>query len=76
VLSTRADLLPVPYLTALSRLQDNIAPFPYAEVEAIVEAELGSRISKRSRASSPHRSPPPRWARCIARRCATGVRWW
>ncbi len=46
VLSTRADLLPVPYLTALSRLQDNVAPFPYSEVEAIVEAELGTRISK------------------------------
>src|SRR5205085_890651 len=27
LLSTRADLLPVPYLTGLSRLQDDVAPF-------------------------------------------------
>ena len=32
-LSSRADLLPKPYLDALSRLQDKIKPFPYAEVE-------------------------------------------
>ncbi len=29
LLSTRADLLPAPYLEALSRLQDHIEPFPY-----------------------------------------------
>jgi ubiquinone biosynthesis protein len=46
VLATRADLLPVPYLEALARLQDKVAPFPFAEVERIVEAELGVRISK------------------------------
>src|ERR1044071_9373302 len=33
LLSTRADLLPLPYLTALSRLQDKIEPFPFEEVE-------------------------------------------
>src|SRR5918996_4168359 len=31
VLSTRADLLPGPYLEALTRLQDQIEPFPYDE---------------------------------------------
>ena len=46
ILSTRADLLPAPYLEALKRLQDDVAPFPYAEVESIVEKELGVRISK------------------------------
>lgn len=46
VLSTRADLLPGPYLDALSRLQDSIEPFPYEEVERIVSGELGVRISK------------------------------
>lgn len=46
VLATRADFLPVSYLTALARLQDNVEPFPFAEVEAIVERELGVRISK------------------------------
>ncbi len=46
LLSTRADLLPAPYLEALSRLQDQIEPFSYEEVDQIVAGELGVRISK------------------------------
>jgi len=46
LLSTRADLLPQPYLDALSRLQDQIEPFSYEEVERIVSGELGIRLSK------------------------------
>jgi len=46
VLSSRADLLPEAYLKALARLQDKVKPFPYVEVEQIVESELGVRISK------------------------------
>lgn len=46
LLSTRADLLPAPYLEALSRLQDQIEPFAYEEVDRIVSGELGVRISK------------------------------
>lgn len=46
LLSTRADLLPAPYLEALSRLQDQIEPFPYEEVDRIVSSELGVRLSK------------------------------
>jgi predicted unusual protein kinase regulating ubiquinone biosynthesis (AarF/ABC1/UbiB family) len=46
LLSTRADLLPTPYLDALSRLQDQIEPFAYEEVDRIVSGELGVRISK------------------------------
>ena len=46
LLSTRADLLPAPYVEALSRLQDDVAPFPYAEVERIVTGELAVRMSK------------------------------
>jgi ubiquinone biosynthesis protein len=46
LLSTRADLLPPPYLEALTRLQDKIGAFSFGEVEKIVEAELGVRISK------------------------------
>ncbi|MDQ1706952.1 MAG: hypothetical protein QOJ88_163 [Pyrinomonadaceae bacterium] len=46
LLSTRADLLPAPYLEALTRLQDRIAPFAYEEVDRIVSGELGVRISK------------------------------
>jgi predicted unusual protein kinase regulating ubiquinone biosynthesis (AarF/ABC1/UbiB family) len=46
LLSTRADLLPAPYLEALSRLQDQIEPFSYEEVDRIVSTELGVRLSK------------------------------
>ena len=46
LLSTRADLLPPAYLEALARLQDNVGPFPYADVERIVQEELGVRLSK------------------------------
>ncbi|HEX7182104.1 MAG TPA: AarF/ABC1/UbiB kinase family protein [Thermoanaerobaculia bacterium] len=46
LLSTRSDLLPQPYLDALARLQDKIAPFSFAEVEKIVSEEIGVRLSK------------------------------
>jgi len=46
VLSTRPDLLPPAYLEALARLQDSVKPFPFADVQRIVEEELGARLSK------------------------------
>ena len=46
LISTRADLLPEQYLEALARLQDKVEPFPYEQVQEIVEAELGGRLSK------------------------------
>jgi ubiquinone biosynthesis protein len=46
LLSSRSDLLPEPYLKALTRLQDKVKPFSYEEVEQIVLSELGVRISK------------------------------
>ncbi len=46
LLSGRPDLLPEIYLKALRRLQDNVKPFPFEEVEQIVNDELGARISK------------------------------
>src|SRR6476646_11616357 len=33
VLSSRPDILPKPYLDALARLQSNVKPFAYEEVE-------------------------------------------
>ncbi|HTI40259.1 MAG TPA: AarF/UbiB family protein [Vicinamibacterales bacterium] len=45
ILSTRADLLPPEYLDALSRLQDNVEPFGYDDVEKTVRDELGVRVS-------------------------------
>src|SRR2546423_3590891 len=46
LLSTRADLLPMPYLEALTRLQDKVEPFSYEEVEETISTELGLRVSK------------------------------
>jgi ubiquinone biosynthesis protein len=46
LLSTRADLLPAPYLASLARLQDKIEPFSFKDVERIVTSELGVRISR------------------------------
>lgn len=44
LLSTRFDLLPAAYTSALARLQDAAEPFGYDVVEEIVEAELGGQI--------------------------------
>ena len=46
LLSTRSDLLPPAYLDALARLQDHVEPFSFADVERIVQEELGVRLSK------------------------------
>lgn len=45
-LSTQADFLSESYQKSLSDLQDNAEPFPYTEVEAIVEKELGIHLKK------------------------------
>ncbi len=46
LLSTRGDLLPPAYLEALTRLQDDVEPFPFVEVQQTIERELGVRLSK------------------------------
>ena len=46
LLSTRADLLPPDTLRELSRLQDDVTPFPFEDVERLLTEELGVRISK------------------------------
>lgn len=46
LLSTRTDFLPTAYMEALEKLQDDIDPMPFATVEAIVESELGVRLSR------------------------------
>jgi predicted unusual protein kinase regulating ubiquinone biosynthesis (AarF/ABC1/UbiB family) len=46
LLSTRADFVPMAYIEALARLQDDVEPISYVEVEEVVEQELGVRISK------------------------------
>jgi ubiquinone biosynthesis protein len=46
LLSTRPDFLPAEYITALTRLQDKVDPFPFDQIEKIVQQELGVKISK------------------------------
>jgi predicted unusual protein kinase regulating ubiquinone biosynthesis (AarF/ABC1/UbiB family) len=46
LLSTRPDVLPPAYLAGLTRLQDKVEPFAFDQVERIVNAELGVRMSK------------------------------
>lgn len=46
LLSTRPDLIPPVYATALARLQEKVAPFPGEEARAIVEEELGVSVAK------------------------------
>ncbi len=47
LLSTRFDLLPAAYTTALARLQDTVDPVPFAAVREVVESELGAPIAER-----------------------------
>ncbi|HIW32770.1 MAG TPA: AarF/ABC1/UbiB kinase family protein [Candidatus Paenibacillus intestinavium] len=44
IASTRSDLIPAEILQELETLQDHVQPFPYSEVAAIIETELGAPI--------------------------------
>ena len=43
-LATRADILPVEYIQELSKLQDEVPPFPTEKAREIIEAELRAKI--------------------------------
>ncbi|ABK78131.1 unusual protein kinase [Cenarchaeum symbiosum A] len=40
-LSSRADILPQPYMEELSKLQDSVPPAPFEEVRPVIEGDLG-----------------------------------
>ncbi|MEO5628614.1 MAG: AarF/UbiB family protein [Thermomonas sp.] len=44
-LSTRPDMVPPAYMTALERIQDHVDPLEMAEVRAMVEEQLGAKLS-------------------------------
>ncbi|MGW0330980.1 ABC1 kinase family protein [Streptomyces sp. NPDC003011] len=46
VLSTRRDLLPPHFIDELSRLQSDVSPAPWPEVEAVLRKELGKPVSQ------------------------------
>jgi ubiquinone biosynthesis protein len=41
ILSTRPDLIPFEYIKELSKLQDQVPPFPYEDVRRIIKSETG-----------------------------------
>lgn len=44
IMSTRKDLFPEEYIEQLSKLQDEVPPFPFARVEEIIKEELNKSI--------------------------------
>lgn len=46
LLATRPDLIPEAFVTEFEKLQDNVGHHPFAEVKALVEAELRSPLSE------------------------------
>jgi len=46
VLSTRPDLIPVEFTEELSKLQDSVPPFSFADAEIIIQRELGAPASE------------------------------
>ena len=49
LLSSRADLLPERYLKSLSRLQDKVKPFPFRDVEDVIEGRPPEGLRKEGR---------------------------
>jgi ubiquinone biosynthesis protein len=45
ILSTRPDLIPVEFIRELEKLQDNVPPFPFSQVNEIVERELSASLT-------------------------------
>src|SRR5262245_29333689 len=46
LLSTRPDIVPPDIIAELRALQDDVRPFPYADVERVVREELGQPIER------------------------------
>ena len=46
IMSTRPDLLPPHVISALSRLQDDVGPFPFAHVQRTIEEDLGRPLTE------------------------------
>lgn len=46
ILSTRHDLIPEEYINELSKLQDRVPPFEYAEAKKVIEKEFGKNIEE------------------------------
>ena len=45
-LSARADILPQPYMAELGKLQDEVPPAPYEQIDKIIRHDLGQSYEK------------------------------
>jgi len=62
-LSSRADILPQPYLEELSKLQDSVPAVPFEKVKPIIEKDIG-KIEEKFDDLDTH-CPAHRLVRCI-----------
>ena len=46
LLSTRPDVVPPDIIAELRRLQDDVSPFPFADVERVIREDLGQPIER------------------------------
>ncbi len=46
MLSTRRDLIPLDIADELAKLQDRVPPFPYAQVESIIQQAFGQSVAE------------------------------
>jgi predicted unusual protein kinase regulating ubiquinone biosynthesis (AarF/ABC1/UbiB family) len=51
--STRADLFPIEYVEELSKLQDKVPAFSYAQAESIIKQDLGKAVPELFRSFDP-----------------------
>jgi len=46
VFSSRADIFPEPYLSAIGTLQDQVPPVPFAAIEGVIRSEFGREVDE------------------------------
>jgi ubiquinone biosynthesis protein len=46
ILSSRPDILPPEFIKELSKLQDDVPPFPFVETKVLIETQLGRPLSE------------------------------
>lgn len=75
MLSTRPDIVPPEFATALERMQENTSSVPVERIRQIIEEELGVSVNKAFSFFDRSRWAAPRWRRCTALRCAMARQW-